>query len=113
MQIKKLKVENTLGKLYFPHYLKMNWKKIENVLGETLPQCIKAILSSCGYDTLISLKCISEQSLSEIESHINTNARSIINALNCCHSEHYKNISEFKLIPGTVLHVDKKCVDCV
>lgn len=78
----------------------MDWKKVEKINREKLPLCIKQILSSCGYDTFGSLKCISEQSLKEIEVHINTHSRVTIETLKCCHSEHYKSLDEFKLIPG-------------
>lgn len=78
----------------------MNWENIEKIVGETLPMCIKRILSSCGYDTFSSLKFISENSLNEIENHMNTRARATLEALNCCHAEYYKSIGEFKLIPG-------------
>lgn len=78
----------------------MNWENVEKVVGETLPICVKSILSACGYDTFSSLKFITEDSVNEIEDHINTWSRNTIDALNCCYSEHYKRIGEFNLLPG-------------
>lgn len=78
----------------------MNWEKIEEIIGEPLPNCIKQILSDCAYDTFASLKSISIESCVEIEKHINTNSRKTIQLLDCCHSDYYKKQQEFKLIPG-------------
>lgn len=77
----------------------MNWTKVEEINREKLPKCIKEILNSCGYDTFGSLNGISEESLKEIENHINT-SRATIEALDCCYSEYYKSQDEFKLLPG-------------
>lgn len=78
----------------------MNWTKVEEITGEKFPMCTKEILNTCGYDTFGSLKCISEQSVQDIENHINTKSRATIEALKCCHSEYYKSLDEFKFIPG-------------
>lgn len=78
----------------------MNWKKVEQISGEKLPTCIKEILNACGYDTFGSLKCLSEQSVQDIEKHINIKSRATIEALKCCRSEYYKSLDEFKFIPG-------------
>lgn len=78
----------------------MNWLKIEEIIGEPLPICIKKIMSSCAYDTFMSLKSITLESCVEIETHINANSRSIIQDLDCCHSDYYKKQDQFKLLPG-------------
>lgn len=78
----------------------MNWKKIEEIINEPLPICVKKILTVCAYDTLASPKSVSIDSCVEIENHINLNSRQTIQELNCCHSDHYKKQSHFKLLPG-------------
>lgn len=73
---------------------------MEECFGESLPMCIKKLLAVSGYDTFGSLRNITEESLEEIENHINTNSRTTIEALCCCHSEYYKSQEKFKFIPG-------------
>ena len=80
---------------------KMFWVKIENIIGETIPDCIKNILTKTGYDTLSSLKQISVE---KIENHVNENWNSIIQkfdcCLECCHHDYYQNQKPFRFLPG-------------
>lgn len=81
----------------------MNWSDVEKIVGECIPTCVKTILSTCGYNTRMSLQNISLQSLLKIEEHINKYSRGVIQTLNCCNAEIYKQQNVFKLLPG---HVD-------
>lgn len=78
----------------------MFWLKVEKIVGETIPKCVKKILVSCGYDTIISLKNISSESVIQMENHINMYARDVIQQLDCCNHDFYKNQQIFKLLPG-------------
>lgn len=40
----------------------MNWKIIEEKINETIPKCIKKVLDICGYDTIMSLAEIKNDS---------------------------------------------------
>lgn len=84
--------------------IKMFWNKIEKNVGENLPKCVKKILESCGYSTIISLKNISSNSIIQIENHINTFGDEVIQQLDCCNHEFYRNQHRtqqvFKLLPG-------------
>lgn len=75
----------------------MNWLKIERILGEDIPECIKKILSCSGYDTMLSLKNIN---LERIEKHINEHCRDLIQGLDCCHHEFYQKQEVFRFLPG-------------
>lgn len=74
--------------------------EVEDIIGECIPICIKNILLSCGYDTVLSLENISIVNLKEIESHMNTHCRDVIQKFDCCHGEFYKAQTNFKLLPG-------------
>lgn len=78
----------------------MPWNRIEQIIGEMVPDCIKQILISCGYDTSTSIQSISQDSIALIENHINSHDHQIIFKLNCCHSEFYQKQEIFKLLPG-------------
>lgn len=78
----------------------MFWAKIDGIAGEVIPMCIKKILSSCGYDTLLSLQNISLETVNRIERHINEHFIDIIQEFDCCHQEYYKEQTIFKFLPG-------------
>lgn len=78
----------------------MVWLRLERILGESVPICLKKILISCGYDTLTSLKCISMESIIRIEKHVNECESNIIQELDCCHHEFYQTQNVFKFLPG-------------
>lgn len=78
----------------------MDWFKIQRLINEPLPECIKRILSWCAYDTFASLRHINCESITEIQRQVNLHFRSKLKELNCCHSDHYKQQSEFELLPG-------------
>lgn len=77
----------------------MDWKKIEDVIGESVPNCLKQFLSVCAYDSLYSIQNINLESIRDIENHMNTCLESVHN-LDCCHSNAYKTQTTFKLLPG-------------
>lgn len=78
----------------------MCWENLEKYLGENVPVCIKKILTSCGYNTLISLQSITSDSIARIESHINENCTDVIHELDCCYHDFYKAQKTFKFLPG-------------
>lgn len=78
----------------------MFYSRVEEIVGEQIPTCIKTILTSCGFNSLLSLRNISVESLVLIESHMNTHGQNFIQLFDCCHAEIYKTQREFKLIPG-------------
>lgn len=78
----------------------MNWSFLENVLGETVPACIKKILYTCGYNTIASLRNINENSVLKIEEFINESGCEVIKTLDCCFAEVYQKQNIFKLLPG-------------
>lgn len=81
----------------------MIWSKIESVIGENIPMCVKKVLLSCGYDTVASLENISREDVSRIGKHVNEYSCDVIQSLDCCHHEFYKEQKMFKFLPG---HVD-------
>lgn len=82
----------------------MEWKIVENMIGECIPNCIKIILTECAYTSLLSLKSISAKSVVEIEEHVNLYCRDLIQNLTCSHNEcpceGYKHRDKFQLLPG-------------
>lgn len=78
----------------------MLWSEIENIVGETIPPCIEKILICSGYDTLLSLKHISFDTLTQIENHVNRHLPEIVQKFDCCHESFYKQQTEFKFLPG-------------
>lgn len=78
----------------------MVWNKIENVINEKFPECVKKILSLSGYNTLSSFRKINSESITQIERTINTYFREQICELTCCHSAYYINQKEFEFLPG-------------
>lgn len=78
----------------------MVFSKVEEIIGEPIPKCIKKILSLCGYDTMLYLGNISAESLSQIESNINIYHRDIMQNFECSHADLYKNQDVFHLLPG-------------
>lgn len=81
----------------------MDWHKIENIINEPLPECVKKILSFCGYDSMMSLKRINCESVEQIQRQINSHFLHGIRELTCCHSDFYAQQIEFEFLPG---HLD-------
>lgn len=79
--------------------MEMDWTLIENIIGKELPLCLKKFLNSSGYDSLFSVEQLCDDGISEIERHLQNNS-DVLNELNCCYSEIYKNQKLFKLLPG-------------
>lgn len=82
----------------------MVWPKIEKIVGEVIPTCVKKIMSSCGFDTIASLRNISLESILRIEEHINERMNNgsidVIQPIECCHHEFYKKQRNFTFLPG-------------
>lgn len=77
-----------------------DWSVVDKAIGEKFPLCLKKILSTSGYDSLPSIQELCENKLNEIEKYISDFGSSVINELNCCHSQEYKNQTQFRLLPG-------------
>lgn len=61
------------------------------------------MVSHAGFDTLLGIANMNEESIAQVEDHINSKGNEIIDRLDCCHSIEYKNsITEklFKFLPG-------------
>lgn len=71
-------------------FRKMFWTKIEKMAGEPISNCIKRILTACAYNTLMSLRNITAQSVIEIEFHINSCAHGLVQELDCCFTKFSK-----------------------
>lgn len=84
----------------FKLFLNMDWSKFEEIIGETLPICLKKILNLAAYDNINSLKCLDKERISEIEQYVSDYGLSVIDKLDCCHSDKYKNKKQFKFLPG-------------
>lgn len=72
----------------------MEWCEIK------LPLCVKKILIFSAYECANSLRLLNEEKIVEIEKYVSDFGRSIIDELNCCHSEKYRNQRTFKFLPG-------------
>lgn len=46
------------------YFFEMNWVKLENIIGEKVPGCVKKVLDVCGYDTFMSISGIKDDSIS-------------------------------------------------
>lgn len=78
----------------------MFWSKIEELIGDPIPICVKKIITACGYSAIFSIKNITLESVEQIENHVNVYARDLIQKLDCCHHEFYKDQDVFKFLPG-------------
>lgn len=75
------------------------WIKLESFYGEKFPLCVKQLLIATGYDKFMNLSKLDEEKIIKIEQHINQN-RSLLESLNCCNMDIYKNQTEFAFLPG-------------
>lgn len=94
-QKKKSRLKET-----FQFESKMEWIKLEGIIGHSIPLCLKKFLNICGFDTILSLRNITNNTILEIENHIQNYGKSSIQNLDCCYSEFYRSIPEFKFLPG-------------
>lgn len=83
------------------------WISLEEFMRDEIPECIKRILSECGYDNEISLRELKEVDLDKIEEYLDKPMMrtTIINSLSCCYSEIYKAQEKFKLLPGQRIYI--------
>lgn len=83
------------------------WHEIECTTHDTLPPCVKKILTECGLTSLLSINQINESRITEIENFVNEN-QGIIEKLDCCHAGTYKSLKKFRFLPAhrlIILHL--------
>lgn len=85
------------------------WADIENFVGENVPMFLKLILEKTGFDSLLSVKHISSESIAELEQYVDNQRNEIILEIlshleKCGHYdmsyEIYKEQTVFKFLPG-------------
>lgn len=70
---------------------------MESIIGEEIPEPIKFILTSAGYDSRLALKKITSERITEIEDYFNANIENLSSGLvGSC----YENVQPFKVLPG-------------
>lgn len=83
------------------------WAEIECTTHDTLPPCVKIILTECGFSSLLSINQINESKLVEIEEFVNEN-QDIVEKLDCCYADTYKSLGKFRFLPAhrlIILHL--------
>lgn len=79
------------------------WQKLEKkhkkIYKSDFPNCVKTLLFSAGYDRNSNLASLNAEKIEEIEKHLNLD-KDIIENLDCCYSEEYKKLNEFRFLPG-------------
>lgn len=84
--------------------------RIECLYGP-IPECLKIILRDCGFDNALALELIDENAIKDMESYIQENGKEIIDGLNCCNSDKYKQQNVFGFTPGhkrTIVAISRK-----
>lgn len=71
----------------------MSWEKL------SLCECLKNILTECGFDSIPALKSINAQCIDEIEKHL-IDKRNFIESLPQCHRKLYHQQSNFQFLPA-------------
>lgn len=77
----------------------MEWSKIESIIGEPLPCCVKKILDYCAFDTLLSIELLNDEHIKNIEEYV-SKERKILYELTCDHGREYQKHPLFKFLPG-------------
>lgn len=80
----------------------INWVEVEALIGEKLPNCLKWVLNSCGYEMISSLCALNIERVREMENFINEHRINQIREFECSHSEYYKEREDFSFLPGHV-----------
>lgn len=84
--------------------------RIEKVYGQ-IPKCLVVILRSCGFDNALAVEFIDEKAIEEIEAHMRESGKVIIQGLDCCSCDTYKEQTLFEFTPGhkrTILAIAQK-----
>lgn len=79
------------------------WKKLKRIYkrenAENFPKCIESLVYTAGYNQIASLTKIDDEKIQDIERFFNEN-RNYINLLNCCYSDEYKRMTNFRFLPA-------------
>lgn len=85
------------------------WSNLENFVGHNVPMFLKLLLWQCGYDCMLSLKQITNETLDRLEKYIEKNKNKILckimrdlDELKYCDDSlnSYKNQDVFEFLPG-------------
>lgn len=75
------------------------WAKLEKTNKEKFPECLKFLLTATGFDSLLSLSQIDNETIRELEGYLNRN-RKHFDSLQCCFAEEYRGQATFEFLPG-------------
>lgn len=76
------------------------WYQYEKHFREKLPPCVVTLLKECGHNFMSTLRDFDAQNLQECEEYINLILRDLIDSLECCNADTYKNQAVFKFLPA-------------
>lgn len=80
------------------------WQCLESFIGFNVPMFLKQLLWMAGFDSLLSVKHIKSETISEIEFYIDQNKEKVLSQLhdadNLCVVSEYKKQNEFVFLPG-------------
>lgn len=79
-----------------------DWEKLENFTGTKLPSCVKIILRATGYDCQLSYENMNENTVFQLEDHVNKYLRSVVREIKCSHTKIYSTfmMDTFHFLPG-------------
>lgn len=92
--------------LYLDFLIKV-WAEIECITHDTIPPCVKTILTECDFTSLLSISQINGSKIVEIENFVNENG-GIMEKLECCYADTYKSLGKFRFLPAhrlIILHL--------
>lgn len=76
------------------------WNSFEKFFGEKFPPCLIKLLLECGYSCSATIQEMSSEDINDIELYIEENLKHIVEDLECCHSDAYRNQKKFRFLPA-------------